>query len=77
MLTYLWLNSFVRDAENQHLFDGRIENVSDSMIDMVKLPKSLVLEVDTDKASWFINLMNEEREVPRCALKYVVIIAAE
>jgi len=47
------------------------------MIDMVKLPKSLVLEVDTDKASWFINLMNEEREVPRCALKYVVIIAAE
>ena len=76
-LTYLWLNSFVRGAENQHLFDGRIGSVDDSMVDMVKLPKSLVLEVDSGRASWFSNLINEEREVPRYALKYVIIIAAE
>ena len=47
------------------------------MVDMVKLPKELLIEVDGEKASWFINLMNDKREVPRYALKYVVIIAAE
>jgi len=47
------------------------------MVEMVKLPKKLLIEVDGEKASWFVNLMNEKREIPRYALKYVTIIAAE
>ena len=47
------------------------------MVEMVKLPKVLLIEVDGEKASWFVNLMNDKREIPRYALKYVTIIAAE
>ena len=47
------------------------------MVEMVKLPETLLLEVDKEKASWFVNLMNEKGEIPRYALKYVTIIAAE
>jgi len=43
---------------------------------MVKLPANTQLEVDTDKLAWLLSLVNDEGEIPVCALKYITIVAA-
>ena len=53
-----------------------VGKIGDLMTGMIKIPKSVELEIESEHISWVASLLTAEGELPVYVVKFITVIAA-